>query len=649
MSKNIFIKSLELKNFKGMKSFSVDFSNITNIYGDNGTGKTTIVDAFTWLLFDKDSKDRTSFEIKTLDKNGEVLHGLEHEATGVLNIDGKDIRLSKIYKEKWTKKRGEAEKQLTGHETLYSIDEVPVKKKEYQETINKIIDENLFKLITNPLYFSANMKWQDRRNVLLNIIGDISNDKVINYRSNLKPLEKLLDDKNINTLKKSVQAKKKKLNEEIKAIPIRIDEASNSIKNDIDFEALDFKRKGIISGIKGLEEQLIDGSKVNDEVLKEKDKLYSLKSKLRDIEYKASMESDKPKRKLEGDLNNLKLNIKKLEYYINSLNTDKSNIEYDIQKYKKLSDDERNKWFEENKEVFKFDESSCVCPTCKRAFDEEKIQHIKQDLEENFNSNKAKILKEIQVKGKGYTDLLNKYKEKLEEVNFQIKVSNHELKDLRISEERLQEQIDNFKSINPLINNQEYEDLKAEIVELENKLQQPTTVNNQVQELKGRKSKLEFELEEITKQLGYKEQNEELKNRIESLKEEERSLSNTFAELEGQEFLCEEFIKTKVELLESSINSKFKYVTFKLFDIQVNTGINESCEALIDGVPFSNANSASQINAGLDIINTLCKHYNVQAPIFIDNRESINEIIDTDSQIINLIVSKDKNLKVEVM
>lgn len=183
-----------------------------------------------WLLFDKDSHDRATFEIKTLDNNNVSIHGLEHEVKGVLNIDGKDITLGKIYKEKWTKRRGEAEKQLTGHETLYIIDEVPVKKKEYQEIINNIIDEILFKLITNPLYFSANMKWQERRTVLLDIIGDITTEKIVNYKSDLNPLLELLGDKDIDTLKKSVQARKRKLNEEIKSIPYRVDECNNSIK-----------------------------------------------------------------------------------------------------------------------------------------------------------------------------------------------------------------------------------------------------------------------------------------------------------------------------------------------------------------------------------------------------------------------------------
>lgn len=644
----IFLKKLSLKNFKGIKDLAIDFSQNTNIFGDNGTGKTTVADAFMWLLFDKDSYDRTSFEIKTLDSNNEVIHGLEHEVSGTLEVNNKDLILTKIYKEKWTKKRGEAEKQLTGHETLYNIDGVPVKKSEYQEKINELIKEDIFKLITNPLYFSTSLKWQDRRNTLLGIIGDITDDRIINYKADLKPLEALLIDKDIDTLKKSISARKKKLNDDIKSIPYRVDECNNSIQ-ELDFEALEFRKRGIVTGIKSIEEQLMDSSKANDEILKERDKLYSLKSKLRDMEYKADAEKDKPKRELQSKFNSLKLDIDRLQITINNLKMSKQYSENDIEHYKSLCTEERNNWFEENKRVFEFDESNCICPTCKRAFESEDIENKKQQMEENFNSNKAKILKDIQNKGKSYKELLEKHEEKAKTINSDIDSKNKELEKLKASEHELKEKINNFVAKNPLIDDGKYQELSIVVSELETKLQQPVEINNNIKDLRNKRATLELELDGLNKQLACKEQNEKLKNRIVELMDEEKKLAQQIAALEGQEFLCEEFIKTKVELLESSINNKFKYVSFKLFDTQVNGGLAETCEALINGVPFSNANTASQINAGLDIINALSSHYKVQAPIFIDNRESVNNLIETNSQIVNLIVSKDESLRVEVI
>ena len=141
---------------------------------------------------------------------------------------------------------------------------------------------------------------------------------------------------------------------------------------------------------------------------------------------------------------------------------------------------------------------------------------------------------------------------------------------------------------------------------------------------------------------------ERTRARIEELKAEERQLAAQISVLEGHRYLIELFIKVKVNLLEDSINSRFRTVKFKLFDVQINGAVVECCETMINGVPWADANNAGRVNAGLDIINTLSGHYGVSAPIFIDFRESVNELIETNSQIINLVVSQDPKLRVEV-
>lgn len=647
MSKEITLKSIRLKNFKGIKDLTIDFSKVTNIYGENATGKTTLFDSFTWLLFDKDCQDRTTFEIKTLDSNNQVLHGLEHEVTGVLDIDGRITTLNKIYKEKWTKKRGEANKELTGHETLYYIDEVPVKKSEYQEKINSIIPESLFKLISNPLFFSTNMKWQDRREVLLKIIGDITTESVINYKSDLRAIERLLVDKDIDTLKKSLSARKRKLNDNIKSIPYRIDECNNSI-DPLNFDALEIQKQEVVSTLRNVEAKILDSSKVNEELLQQKNEFYELKSKLKNIEFRAKEEAQRPlyelKKKLyelNNQASNCKMNIKSLENELFYDEKQATALETELQEL-------RGEYGKISCEVLEIPEDSFICPTCKRAFEEHDIESQRISMEENFNLNKAKRLADINTKGKSKKDRLQKIQENVNKAKAQLENYCKQLKTIETYIEEHEKIINSYDISVNMESNQEYQETLKQIQELEAKLQQPAVTNNNL-ELKAKKLQLEHELEDINRQLSYKQHNENMKTRIAELLEEEKKLAQQIAELEGQEYLCEEFIKTKVELLESSINSKFQYVSFKLFDTQVNGGLVETCEALINGVPFSNANTASQINAGLDIINALCSYYGVQSPIFIDNRESVNQIIDTDSQVINLIVSQDKKLRVEAI
>jgi len=640
---------LSLKNFKGIKEFTLDTNGgkNTNIYGDNGTGKTTIFDAFTWLLFDKDSSDRSKFDIQPLDKQGNVIHMIDTEVEGVLDIDGKTITLKKILREKWVKKRGEAESELKGTETLYYINDVPVKQSEYKAYINELIDESIFKMITNPLYFGLVLKWQDRRKVLLDMVGDVTNEDVISSRNDLKELAFLLNNTDIETLKKSIVARKKKLNDDIKAIPYRIDELNNTIQ-EFDFEALEFRKKFIQTAIDNIEAKLADSSKIDEEVLKDKKRLYELQSELMMIEQEAKNEVYKEYEQLNKELQNTLI----------ELNTEKSrlaqqeilieNAEEEIERLKKENEELREKWREENKKELTFDENLFVCPVCKRPFEEADIEAKKEEMLKNFNFEKAETLKKITAQGKENNRKIEELKKKISEINVEeiqakIIVLDKRAKDIKAK-------IDNFKPVINLDNNERYKGIKSEIETIENKLSKQY-INTEKDELKKKLVELKKELEQVNSKLAYKEHNEKAKARIEELKKQERELARQIAELERQEFLAEEFIKAKVELLQSKIDSKFKYVKFKMFDIQVNGGIAETCEPMVNGVPFStNLNSGARINAGLDIINALCDYYNIQAPIFIDNKESITKLIETKSQVISLIVSeRDKKLRVEVV
>ncbi|WP_291636181.1 AAA family ATPase [Clostridium sp.] len=640
----IKLTNLLIKNFKGIKGSSIDFGNVTSIKGENATGKTTIFDAFTWLLFDKDSQDRSKFEVQPLDANNNIIHMLDTEVEGVIDVNGKILTLKKILKEKWTRKRGEEQAELKGTETSYYIDEVPVKMSEYKTKINGLIDENLFKLLSNPLYFSTNMKWQDRRTVLLDIIGDVTSGEVINYKDSLKALEALLVDKDIDTLKKQIQARKKILNEDKKSIPSRVDENTKSIK-EIDFDAIEFRKRGIVGGIKSLEDQITGCSKGSDEVLSERDKLYTLKAKEQDMAYKAEVDAEKPLEELKKQFRDAgyTLGLEKNRLIANKREIEK--LEKTIAETELIKTTLKDKWHEENKKIFELPANAKSCPTCRRDFEMEDIEAQRVTLEGNFNENKAKHLKDISIKGQALNVEIEKLKEKIKNIEIE------KFEDLAVVQvedvKNLESKINNYIRPDPLVSNKEYIKLKIEISELENKLQQPATATEQIKDLRERKDTLQASLMEINELLSHKKSNEDLKKRIDDLMGEEQRLSQQIAELEGQEYLCEEYIKTKVELLEGGINDKFKYVTFKLFNKLGNGGISECCEALIQGVPFTNANTAGQINAGLDVIKTLSEHYEVNVPLFIDNKESINKLIETDSQIINLIVSLDKNLKIE--
>ncbi|MDU1597661.1 MAG: recombinase RecF [Clostridium perfringens] len=639
--KSIILKTLILRNFKGIKDLKVDFNRVTDISGDNAVGKTTIFDAFTWLLFDKNSLDAKDFEIKTLDKNNNVIHGLEHEVSALLNIDGVEKKLSKIYKEKWTKKRGEAEKQLTGHTTDYYIDDVPVKKVEFQEAIGNIIAEKLFKLITNPLYFSTILNWKDGRNVLLSIIGDVDVMDVIKGNNTLKGFDALLGEKTVDDLKKTLAARKKKINQDINSIPVRIDELDKSVLN-LDFEALEDELKLKNEELKQVEDKLYDSTKLGDVVLEKQQKLFNLKNMLQSIEYKAESQANRPKKELEALLDEKAYELKDTLRKVSTLEERLISIKFKKDLVKDQMDSLRNNWHEEKLRTLEFNENEFVCPTCKREFEADDIEAKKESLIEQFNISKSRKLSDINSLGVAKKD-------EFEDIEKQISNLETEVEETKVKASGLEEEVKGIKvkldSFKPLIVlGEEYKKVSCELADLEVEINDNTSTKDLISSLRREKSELVDAIDNIKAKLTYREKNKATLERIEELKDEERKLAETLAKVEKEELQCETFIKAKVKLMEDSINEKFKYVSFKLFNTLVNGAVEECCVATVNGVPFDSVNNAGKINAGIDIINTLCNHYGVNATVFIDNAESVNELLECESQVVRLIVSKDKTL-----
>ena len=653
----INLLKLSLKNFKGIKELDVKFGDVTEIKGANAVGKTTIVDAFNWLVFGKDSKGRKDFNIKTLDESGNELHGLEHSVIGVLEVDGRAITLARIYKEKWSKTKGQAEKELKGHTTEYQINEVPVSMKEYQSKINEIFNEDKFKLITNPLYFT-NMNWKEQRKILLEIIGDVSDERVIAYNKDLKPLENIIED-GIDNFNKATGARIKKLKENIKSIPYRIDECNNSIVDE-NFEELEQEKINLTDEIARIDSIIADKSKANNEKLKLQDRLYELKNEFNYKYNEAKNSVVDPKDKLRNQISGATYQKRKTETELNRLTDDRlsevglaSRCELNIENINSELQALRTQFKETRDWKIEFNEENFICPTCQRKLEDNDIEAKKDELVKRFEERRSKKLKDINEAGKtnkskleGLNEKLEEAKKNITELDEEINSKNKDLKEVEVQIIKLNKELESIRETEIVIKFDGMEELQSEIKSLEEQINTFNEIDNS--SLLSKKREVQEQLDNITRLLNKKDNNITLKARIKELEDEEKELSVSIAKQEGLQYLAEQFIRTKVELLEAGINKKFKgTVEFKLFDNQINGGLSETCEALIDGVPFSNANTAAQINAGLNILNTLCEHFNAYAPVFVDNAESVNKIEQTESQLIKLTVSLDKKLVVE--
>ncbi len=148
--------------------------------------------------------------------------------------------------------------------------------------------------------------------------------------------------------------------------------------------------------------------------------------------------------------------------------------------------------------------------------------------------------------------------------------------------------------------------------------------------------------------LGRRSVLERTKTRIVELQADARHAAEQLETVEALLFLTEEFTRYKTGFVEESINRYFRLARFRLFREQANGGIEERCDVVLDGVPYGGLNNGARINVGIDIINTLSRHFGVAVPLFVDNAESVTRLGYADTQVIRLVVSEtDKELRCE--
>ncbi len=653
MSKQLRLLTLSLKNFKGVRLFTLDTrGENAKVFGDNATGKTTIFDSFIYLLFDKDSQNKKDFSIKTL-VDGKELHNLEHEVEAKFLFDGSELTLRKVYMEKWTKKRGYPTPEFTGHETNYYIDGVPVKKKEYAEKVDSIVQEDIFKLLTSPSFFNEQVKWQVRRKTLLELCGDISDEDVIISETSLAKLPSILNGRTIENHRKIIGSRRSEINKEMEKIPVRIDEIKRSLPevDGVDKAGLEKEISQLNNDID--EKMTLINNIRNGKAISDKEKtIKELEIKLLEIKMDHESGSKDKVYQLKARIQEEQSNVNILQSKIDNLNHRKQMNNREIQSLDESKERLKKEWFAVDQEQFSH-ESDCSCPTCGQALPDEQVHAAKEKALASFNKSKSDRLEEIKRKGISINQKKEEILVSIANMDKDIEKITGQLDEKKELFAKFQEQLMQLEStIVDIMDNPEYsaklqekQNVVAEIKELKNDAEHSMqAIYAEIYEMKAKRDQLQSDVGKFSVV-------DQSQNRITELELQERDLAAEFEKLEGELYLTEEFIRTKVNLLTEKINSKFKYARFKLFETQINGGLTEVCETLYDGVPYSSGlNNAAKINVGLDIINTLSEHYGFYAPIFVDNSEAVTRLIDTESQVISLVVSEqDKQLRIERM
>lgn len=662
---NITLKKLIITRFKGLRNFTSDFLHETNIYGENATGKTSVFDAVLWLLFDKNSANKSDFNAKPIDSNGNFIQKTDVEVEAIFVVDGNTVTAKKVLSEKWTTKKGEATPVFTGNEKSYFWNEVPIKAGDFEKKVSGLVDESVFRLVTNTLYFNNALKWQDRRTVLETLAGNISDSEVFTLYPEFSELMRELSGKTFAEYRAQISSSKKKLKIELESIPTRIEEVNRAIANITvqDYDNLRAEIASLETEQTTIDNTLMNAVNANKErnnaIRQKQDEIHRLQTRINQLTFDVKSRATKLMQDEQAELNTVNFNIdKNRTEHANNLQA-YLEAEQKLAALKTSMSALREEWNKRNAEVFEFteqfvfDEHQANCPTCKQKLPADTVEHKMSELRQSFENNKTNKQNLFNdVKKHDLTAINNRgAKMKQDYTSLETKMVEWKNRNVAIDADMiiLDEQLALRKSAISNLKNPTQEDIekslsevpeyvaaKNKIAVLDKELEAPAPNQENDAPLRERKTVLYNSINDLRTQLNDEKQLQNHNTRKEQLEADMKKYAQQVADLEKSEFTMLNFEKAKMDMLDRRINVMFSYVTFKLFQTNINGGIEPCCETLIDGVPFSDANTASKIKAGLDIINALCNYHNVWAPIFIDNREGVTEILPTKSQVINL-------------
>lgn len=642
------INTLRLENFQGIQSAVFDFNGRSaSVYGDNATGKTTVFNAVTWLLFDRPSTGAKGYTPKTCNAYGGEVHYLNHGVEAVFLLDdGRQVTLGKVFHENYKRRRGSAEEEFSGHKVDFSIDGVPVKEKEYTAALLDFCGgAERMKMLTMPNYFPEEMAWDARRKILLEVCGDVSDAEVIACTEELTELEDYLlmpgtsnRHYTVDEYKKIAAAKKTEINRRLQDIPGRIDEAKRAIPEkpcnaaEIDKQLTELKdqqkkliarRASLLAGDTAAAETRKRIAAAEAEIAEARSAYLSCAA-AEDQEIQSAIDTLAPR--INGAL----------ELYEGAL-AEANNFTRSAERMEDRRTELLEKYAAVQAEVW--DEGKNICPTCHRPLPEDDIAKMRED----FNERRSVRLQEINARGQkeASKQMIADARAQAEQYRVKSNAAKQKYDALMAERNALAAQ---RKPYVPFEETAEYARLSYALAESmkqeseESARREPVELNRMIQEMDDK-------IQTLQQQKGQAEQAQAQGRRIEELEMQEKDLSAQYESQEKGIYLCDQFTKAKVRMLTDRINGKFKSVRFRLFVDQINGGVKDDCEVLVPNgagtlVPFRDANNAARINAGLEIIEALSEHWDISMPVFVDNAESVTRMIHTNMQTVRLVVSE---------
>ena len=638
----IKIKRLSLENFKCHKNLTLNFDGgNASIYGDNATGKTSVYDALTWLLFGKDSQGNgeKNIEIKPLDAAGEVNDHLAVTAVeAMLLVNGEEVTLRRTYKEVWTTKRGSSQATYDGNTSEYYVSGVPCKRNAFQEKVNELVSEDTFRMLTSVSHFASQISWQERRAVLFQVAGVMDDAQILVTNEQFQPLVEGMGRLSLEDYKKKLLSEKRGFVGAKTEIPARISECQKTIDDiqGLDFAGAKAQADALQATLNGISEHIIaiehDSAADQKRMEIREAQLELSKLESENKAYRASQRSGAvDANRLRCDLSILNQRLGRMEQTL------ASEKEYIVSCDKSIGR-ARDQWISTNGEVF----TGGICLTCGQALPADKLQKAK----DSFETRKKKRLCEIE-------ESANSFKAAKAQAENRIQRQQADIQQMEAEIQAKEQEIAAAEAhVVEVVDMEQYAEnahsIKARINALSGELADMMMNSSEVLEkLRDEKSDIQAAIRDQLAIVNKESLLDYSRKRIEQLREDAKNTADCLDAIEKMLFLMDEYSRYKTRFVEDSINGLFRIARFRLFREQANGGVEDRCDVVYEGVPYISVNNGMKINLGIDIINTLSTAFGVRVPLFVDNAESVTQLETSASQIVRLVVSEnDKELRV---
>lgn len=635
----IELKSLDLVHFKCFLKLHLDFhEGVNSLFGANAAGKTSVYDALTWLLFDKDSAGHSRPAVKPTGAPA----GAMPEVTAILTVDGEPIKLRKVLREKWEKPRGSSIEHYAGDTRDYYIDDVPLAENEYKRRIAELIDENRFKLLTDVWAVTSKMHWKDRRTLLAEICGLPEDKQLLATAPQFAELTEKVGRRTVDEYKSVLMKQRKDMNANLNTLPVRVDECSRMVT---ELESLDFAAAHSESDRLQAERERVQGELVklanNTLAAQARNELGALQNQLCELETENNAHLASQRVPVEDKTDELRRALSERKQDVDRLQRTIDHEKRYIADGETRLNDYRARWRAIDTEEF----TETVCPTCHQPLPAEQVAEAREAFAAYQQQRKGALLEDSKLVKQGIAAA----QERLASAETALKSAQDEM-------QKAQAALDSYTP--PVITEPEnlpdYDRrrnaIQMLITDTEKRLDRLNS------DTAAEKTRLETEHAELTRRklesdavLAKEQTLIDTRRRIAELQAEQRTAAAEVEQMDRLIAMCEEFTRYRVQAITESVNSKFRLTRWRLFTEQVNGGLADCCEPMDrNGSTFEGTNNAMQINIGMDIIDTLSAHFGRCVPLFVDNAESVTHLQPIGSQVVRLVVSEqDKELRIE--